>query len=71
MAAYHAIQPRIIVEIDETSNPKTAKIAWQWPSAPDFYSYWGGSVVKLPNGNMEICMSDPYPDQDPFPSRSR
>ena len=54
----------LIVKIDETSNPKTAKIAWQWPSAPDFYSYWGGSVVKLPNGNMEICMSDPYPDQD-------
>ena len=49
----------LIVEMDETQ--KTAQIAWQFPISPDFFSYWGGNVVQLPNGNMEICMSRPSP----------
>lgn len=49
----------LIVEIDETQ--KTAQVVWQFPISPDFFSYWGGDVVRLPNGNMEICMSRPSP----------
>jgi arylsulfate sulfotransferase len=56
----------IVMQIDETSNPKTAQVVWQWPAPPStLYSYWGGSVVRLANGNMEICMSYPYPAQAP------
>jgi arylsulfate sulfotransferase len=47
----------LIVDIDETA--LTANVAWQYPANPDFYSYWGGSVVQLPNGNMEVCMTHP------------
>ncbi len=49
----------LIVSIDEST--KTAQVVWQYPVSPDFYSYWGGNVVQLANGNMEICMSRPSP----------
>lgn len=49
----------LILNIDETK--LTAEIAWQYPVSPDFFSFWGGNVVRLPNQNMEICMSDPIP----------
>ncbi len=37
---------------------KRARPVWQWPALPDLYSYWGGDVMPLPNGNVEVCMSD-------------
>jgi hypothetical protein len=37
---------------------KRARTVWQWPQSPDFYSYWGGDVMPLANGNIEVCMSD-------------
>jgi len=53
----------LIVALDEPN--RKATVTWQYPLSPDFFSYWGGNVVRLPNGNMEICMSDPYPDRKP------
>ena len=50
----------LILTIDETQ--KTVDVTWQYPVTPDFFSYWGGNVVPLPNGNVEICMSRPSPD---------
>jgi arylsulfate sulfotransferase len=57
----------LIVNVDEQK--RTVEVAWQYPVTPDFYSYWGGNVVQLPNGNMEICMSRPLP-ADPKPLHS-
>jgi hypothetical protein len=50
----------LILTIDETK--KLADVIWQFPLSPSFFSYWGGNVVQLPNGNMEICMSRPSPE---------
>jgi arylsulfate sulfotransferase len=51
---------------------RTAEVVWDYPVTPDFYSYWGGNVVQLPNGNMEICMSRPTPaNPKPLSSFSR
>lgn len=49
----------LIVQLNEAA--MTAEVAWQYPQSPDFYSYWGGDVVQLGNGDMEICMSRPTP----------
>jgi arylsulfate sulfotransferase len=57
----------LIVNVDEQK--LTVEVAWQYPVTPDFYSYWGGNVVQLPNGNMEICMSRPLP-AEPTPVHS-
>lgn len=46
-----------ILTIDE--NLKQARIAWQYPL--DQYSFWGGNVVPLLNGDIEICASEPVP----------
>src|SRR6266851_244573 len=51
----------LILNIDETH--QTATVTWQYPVSPSFFSYWGGNVVQLPNGNMEICMSHPSPTE--------
>jgi len=50
----------LIVLLNETD--KLARVAWQFPISPSYFSYWGGDVVQLPNGNMEICMSHPTPE---------
>jgi arylsulfate sulfotransferase len=50
----------LLLSIDETQ--KTADVTWQYPVTPSFFSYWGGDVVPLPNGNIEICMSQPFPE---------
>ena len=59
----------LIVNVDEQN--RTVEVAWQYPDAvtPEFYSYWGGNVVQLPNGNIEICMSRPLP-AEPKPLHS-
>ena len=46
-----------ILSIDETA--MTASIAWQYPL--NQYSFWGGNVVQLSNGDVEICASEPVP----------
>lgn len=33
------------------------KIVWEYSSGPDFFSNWGGSVQRLPNGNTLITSS--------------
>jgi len=46
-----------IFKIDETA--MTAQVAWQY--LLNDYSYWGGNVVELLNGDIEICASEPVP----------
>jgi arylsulfate sulfotransferase len=43
----------VIMNIDEAA--LTARIAWQY--LPGWYSFWGGSVVVLPNGDVEFDSS--------------
>ncbi|MCU1297249.1 MAG: arylsulfate sulfotransferase [Acidobacteriaceae bacterium] len=45
-----------IFKIDE--NAKSADLLWQ--NLPGFYSYWGGSIDVLTNGNVEYDMSAPF-----------
>ena len=46
-----------IFKVDETA--MTAQLAWQYPL--NQYSYWGGNVMALVNGDVEICASEPVP----------
>ena len=46
-----------IFQIDEST--RTADVVWQ--DAPGPYSFWGGSINQLPNGNIEFDMSAPFP----------
>ncbi len=43
----------IILDVDESA--RTANLSWQY--APGFFSFWGGSVSELPNGDMELDSS--------------
>jgi hypothetical protein len=52
-----------IFEVDERGG--AAKLGWQYPL--NAYSYWGGNVVVLPNGNVEIAASEPLPIGAPIP----
>jgi arylsulfate sulfotransferase len=52
-----------IFKIDETA--MTAQLAWQYPL--NVYSYWGGNVMQLVNGDIEICASEPVPIGQPIP----
>jgi hypothetical protein len=52
-----------IFKIDETA--MTAQVAWQYPL--NEYSYWGGNVMELINGDIEICASEPVPIGAPQP----
>jgi hypothetical protein len=38
-----------------------------WEFLPDLYTFWGGSINQLANGNVEFDMSEPYP-QNPTAS---
>ena len=38
------------MDIDESA--RTAQVSWQY--LPGWYSFWGGSIVVLPNGNVEV-----------------
>lgn len=44
-----------VLEVD----PVTEEVVWQFPpeADPGFYSGWGGSSQRLPNGNTLICES--------------
>ena len=46
-----------IFKIDETA--MQASVAWEYPL--NEYSYWGGNVMALVNGDIEICASEPVP----------
>jgi arylsulfate sulfotransferase len=45
-----------VFQIDESTN--LASLLWQ--DSPGFYSFWGGSISVLPNGDVEFDSSDPY-----------
>ncbi len=48
----------LILTLDE--NTRQAAISWQYcPPAPHRYSYWGGNVKPLPNGNIEVDIAQP------------
>ncbi len=40
----------VIMSLDESS--RTAQITWQY--SPGWFSFWGGSIGVLPNGNVEF-----------------
>jgi hypothetical protein len=44
-----------LFEIDEAT--KSATLLWD--EAPGFYSWWGGSIGELSNGNVEFDMTIP------------
>jgi arylsulfate sulfotransferase len=45
-----------IFQIDESTN--VASLLWQ--DLPGFYSFWGGSILALSNGNVEFDNTDPF-----------
>jgi arylsulfate sulfotransferase len=49
--------------VDEST--KTASLDWQFSLG--LYTFWGGSINQLANGNVEFDMSEPFP-QDPASS---
>lgn len=46
----------VIFQIDESS--KIADVAWQDPLG--YFSFWGGAVEALSNGNVEFDLTDPF-----------
>jgi len=46
----------IIVNADEST--KTADVQWQY--SPGYYTYWGGSIETLENGDVEFDGSQPF-----------
>jgi arylsulfate sulfotransferase len=53
-----------IFSIDETA--MRAALVWQYPL--NEYSFWGGDVMSLINGDIEICASEPVPIGAPPPT---
>ena len=47
-----------IFQVDEATN--LATLVWQ--DLPGFYSFWGGSIGTLSNGDVEFDMSEPFTD---------
>ena len=45
-----------IFNIDESTN--LASLLWE--DTPGFYSFWGGSIVQLSNGDVEFDSSEPF-----------
>jgi hypothetical protein len=45
-----------IFQIDEDT--KIAQLVWQ--DRPNMFSFWGGSIEALSNGNVEFDLSDPF-----------
>ena len=39
----------------------TMQVQTLWQFLPGFYSFWGGSISQLENGNIEFAMSEPFP----------
>src|SRR5258708_8971797 len=46
-----------ILQLDRST--MQAQLLWQ--DLPGFYSFWGGSINELQNGNVEFEMSEPFP----------
>ncbi len=53
-----------IYQIDEST--KTAGLQWQ--DSPGLFTFWGGSIGQLANGNVEFDLSEPF-FQDPTASQ--
>jgi hypothetical protein len=53
-----------VFQIDEGT--KTASLDWEF--LPGLYTFWGGSINQLANGNVELDLSEPFP-QDPTSSQ--
>lgn len=45
-----------IFHVDQ--NTKQAELLWEY--LPGFFSFWGGSINQLQNGNLEFDMSQPF-----------
>lgn len=45
-----------IFQVNEDT--RVANLLWQ--NLPGFYSFWGGSIAKLSNGDVEYANSDPF-----------
>lgn len=39
----------------------TMQAELHWEYLPGFFSFWGGSINQLQNGNVEFAMSEPFP----------
>lgn len=46
-----------IFQIDESTN--MASLSWEY--SPGYYSFWGGSIGTLSNGDVEFDSSQPFP----------
>jgi len=46
-----------LFQLDQST--RQAQLLWDY--APGFYSFWGGTINQLPNGNVEFEMSEPFP----------
>ena len=42
-------------------DPSTMQAQVLWQYLPGFFSFWGGTINQLPNGNVEFEMSEPFP----------
>ena len=54
-----------IYRIDESTRSATL----EWQDTPGLYTFWGGSIDQLANGNMEFDLSEPFRTQDPSGSQ--
>lgn len=45
-----------IFDVDESTNVATL----EWQDLPGFFSFWGGSIGVLENGNIEFDITDPF-----------
>ena len=45
------------VTLNETS--MTARVNWSWEAPTSYWNEYGGSIVKLPNGDFMGCFGDP------------
>jgi hypothetical protein len=52
-----AFSRALVLAINEPA--RTASIAWQF--YPNVFNWWGGSVVRLANGNIDVDLAQPDP----------
>jgi hypothetical protein len=45
-----------IFQVDEST--QLANLLWQ--DLPGYFSFWGGSIILLDNGNIDFDSSDPF-----------
>jgi arylsulfate sulfotransferase len=46
----------VIMNVDEAT--MLASVAWQY--LPDLYTPWGGSIITMPNGDVEFDVTNPF-----------